>query len=107
MPGDSIYKRRDWKKAVRYWQARLSTGLACARCGGPIQRGGERGPASLDVGHIIGKHEARQMGWTEAQINAVSNTQPEHQLCSRRHGARYGNAVRGRALPEPVTSQAW
>jgi hypothetical protein len=51
-------------------------------------------PYSLVIGHIVGRHEAKLMGWTDAQINAISNTQPEHARCSDQSGARYGNNLR-------------
>ena len=102
---DPLYRTRTWRRVVAYWQSR--PGLTCARCGGPIRMSGQRGPDSLDVGHIVGKHEARAMGWTDDQINHLSNTQAEHSRCGRRAGALYGNQVRGRALPEPLTSRAW
>ena len=102
---DPLYQRKDWRRVVKFWQSRQ--GLACARCGGAIRMTGQRGPDSLDVGHIIGKHEARQMGWSDDQINRLSNTQPEHSRCGRRAGAEYGNEARGRALPTPVASRDW
>lgn len=96
-----------WMKVVRpYHQVR---GLPCARCGKPIDYQAKRyipgtrkvNPISLAVGHIVGRHEARAKGWTEAQINAISNTQPEHARCSDKSGAEYGNALRN---PKPFAT---
>lgn len=48
------------------------------------------------------------MGWTEAQIHHLSNTQPEHAHCSDSSGARYGNALRGHAINElNITLDTW
>jgi hypothetical protein len=55
------------------------------------------------------------MGWTIAQMNALSNTQPEHAHCSRSAGATEGNQGRagagqgqGRREPDqPITSGVW
>jgi hypothetical protein len=96
--------RRHWKRERR----------PCARCGTAIDYDGPRylpgtrrvNPASLAVGHIVGRDQAKQMGWTEAQINALSNTQPEHARCSDRSGAIYGNAKRG-ARKRLDTSRVW
>ena len=106
--GDPLYAHPTWRFAQRHWRKELSKRrLACARCGRPLRRGMPRGDDSLDVGHITPRHDAVLLGWTVEQINHLSNTQPECQSCNRTHGASYGNEVRGRALPEPVTSRHW
>jgi hypothetical protein len=84
----------------RHWQ-RLR--LPCARCGKPIAYdqptffvvNGKRimNPLALHVGHIVPRWRAKQLGWTPAQTNALSNSQPEHARCSVRAGARDGNRV--------------
>jgi len=51
-------------------------------------------PKALVVGHIVSRYAARRAGWTEAEINALSNTQPECQACSNRSGAQLGQRVR-------------
>ena len=107
--GDPLLKRADWKRAVAYWRGKRGT-LHCARCGGPIDRASKtRGPDSLDVGHIVSRHEARALGWRDDQINALSNTQPEHARCGRSHGGRLGNQVRWQDRPRraPLTSESW
>jgi len=52
-------------------------------------------PRYLIVGHVVGRDEAKRMGWTEAQINALSNTQPECARCSVKSGARLGRRLQG------------
>lgn len=89
--GDPLLKGKDWEAVKAYWRSRR---LPCARCGAPIDYGPGSGPQSLDVGHIVPRDQAKAMGWTRAQINSVSNTQPECRTCSRSHGARYGNGKR-------------
>jgi hypothetical protein len=89
-----------WTHTVRrHWQARREP---CRRCGQPIDYDSPRywpgtrrvNPTTLAVGHVIGRHEARALGWSEERINAITNTQPEHARCSDSSGATYGNALR-------------
>jgi hypothetical protein len=98
---DPLLTTYTWRVTIRgHW---LQLRLPCARCGRPIDYDGGRylpgtrrvNPASLAVGHIVGRDQAKRMGWTDQQINALSNTQPEHARCSDASGARYGNAKRG------------
>jgi hypothetical protein len=56
------------------------------------------------VGHIISRHRARQLGWPDAQINALSNTQPECASCSNRSGAKLGRQIQDQT-PVPITYQ--
>ena len=99
--GDPLLKGPDWSAVRAYW---LATDDPCARCGGWIDRTpGARGPRALDVGHIVSRDEARAMDWTRAEINALSNTQPECRRCSRSSGAAYGNRKRGRERRAGVT----
>ena len=72
----------------------------------PIDYAGT-GPWSLDVGHIVGRDEARALGWTRTQINAIQNTHPEHARCNRAAGATYGNAKRAHNVPVPVEADEW
>ena len=97
---DPLLSSYHWVKVVRpYW---MRSAQPCARCGGEIDRTSGRyypgtrtvNPYSLVVGHIVGRHEAKLMGWTDAQINVLSNTQPEHARCSDQSGAQYGNRLR-------------
>jgi hypothetical protein len=104
------YHDPTWATAVRHWKRLLLTRrrLACARCGGTIRVLAGRGPDSLDVGHIIAVAHALQLGWSAAEMNALTNTQPEHQRCNRRAGAELGNKMRARARPAgPVTTREW
>jgi hypothetical protein len=85
-----------YKRNRQYWQ-RLR--LPCAVCGraidydGPRYIGGRQNPRALVVGHIVSRYHAKRLGWTEQQINSISNTQPECQSCSNRTGARLGAQV--------------
>lgn len=105
----NTYQHRTWAVAVRHWRGQQARGrtLACARCGGPIARvqGTDK---SLDVGHITARVIAVQLGWSVEEINAISNTQPEHRGCNRTAGAELGNQLRARARPPvPVTTREW
>jgi hypothetical protein len=106
--GDPLLKRADWRAAIAYWRG---SNAPCARCGGRIDRRSKtRGPDSLDVGHVVSRYEARRLGWTDEQINALSNTRPEHARCNRADGARLGNANRREAAGpprQPLTSESW
>lgn len=84
-----------WASNRRYWRGQLPT--PCARCGYMINKdvpyrgaGGKINKGALVVGHIVGRAEARALGWTETMINALGNTQPEHAKCSWGSGAVYG-----------------
>src|SRR4029453_4663595 len=86
-----------WRKHRLYWK-RLR--LPCARCGGWIDYDGPRylpgrrqNPRYLIVGHIVSRHRARELGWPEARIHALSNTQPECARCSNRSGAKLGRKI--------------
>jgi hypothetical protein len=48
-----------------------------------IMVNGRRGlnPRYLIVGHIVDRATAKRLGWSEAQINALSDTQPECAAC--------------------------
>lgn len=116
---DPLLSTRHWREVIRpYW---IDRGLPCARCGRAIDYRAARylpgtrrvNPASLAVGHIVGRARARALGWPDTMINALSNTQPEHARCSDRSGAVEGNRMRGalrrargRAAPL-VTSRRW
>jgi hypothetical protein len=85
-----------YKRNREYWQ-RLR--LPCAVCAkaidydGPRTINGRQNPRSLVVGHIISRYQAKLMGLSPTQINALSNTQPECQSCSNKTGARLGRQV--------------
>jgi hypothetical protein len=85
-----------YKRNRQYWQ-RLR--LPCSVCHRPIDYDGPRfivgwqNPRTLVVGHIVSRHQAKRLGWSVTQINALSNSQPECQECSNRSGARLGQQV--------------
>jgi hypothetical protein len=97
-----------WRKVIRpYWQRRR---LPC-QCGcWPPQPIAYDSPtyvvvngrrrlngASLVIGHVVSRYEAKQLGWTEQQINSLGNTRPERADHSLRSGAELGERVlRGR-----------
>jgi hypothetical protein len=60
---------------------------------GPRYINGKQNPRTLVVGHIVSRYTAKRLGWSEVQINALSNTQPECQACSNKSGARLGRQV--------------
>jgi hypothetical protein len=108
-----------WRKHRIYWK-RLR--LPCARCRGWIDYDGPRylpglsgrrrlNPRYLVVGHIVSRHQARRLGWSEAQVNALSNTQPECQDCSNRSGARLGRLLQEpnpmSAVTTAITAHRW
>ena len=73
-------------------------------------------PAGLAVGHRR-QAPGTTLGWTDARLDGLDNTQPEHARCSDRSGAQYGNRLRGARtgtgtrpvlMAEPlVTSREW
>jgi ferredoxin len=104
-PADPIYRHPSYAAAVKHWRA---NGTHCARCGTTLDRTpGATGPTAYQCGHIIDKHTARAAGWPIEAINAITNTQPECQRCNTSHGARLGNQLRDRALPQPTNTRRW
>ena len=105
---DPLLTGRDWEQVKAHWRRVRGP---CARCGRDIDYDTvPRYWRSLDVGHIVSRDAAKAMGWTRAQINALSNTQPEHQRCGRTAGVIYGNAKRGRlrvVITRPVEADEW
>lgn len=112
---DPLLTTREWRVTIRGHWVRL--GLPCARCGRAIDYDTGRylpgtrrvNPASLVVGHIVGRDVARRIGWTDEQINALENSQPEHARCSDASGARYGNRKRGlrRSVSLAANASRW
>jgi hypothetical protein len=89
-------------KAAHYKRNRnhfIRLRLPCAVChrvidyDGPRYINGKQNPRSLVVGHIVARYWAKQMGWSDAQINSLQNVQPECQSCSNRTGAKLGRMV--------------
>lgn len=85
-----------YKRNKQHWR-RLR--LPCAVCGrqidydSPRYVNGRQNGRSLVVGHIVSRYQAKRLGWTEAMINSVVNSQPECQSCSNKSGARLGRQV--------------
>lgn len=110
---DPLLTTTAWRTTIR--QHHIRAGAPCARCGGTIDYSAPRylpgtrrvNPISLAVGHVVGRDQARRLGWTDQQINALANTQPEHARCSDSSGAKYGNAKRGRMRQVLKTTRAW
>jgi hypothetical protein len=114
MPRDPWLSHPSWRAAQAYWRGELRRRrLHCqaTRCkdpGRPIERGGQRGPWHLDVGHVVSRAQARDQGWNVEQANALGNTRPEHATCSHSTGATEGNQRRwGTVVPDPITSGVW
>jgi hypothetical protein len=61
-------------------------------------------PDSLTVDHKTPRSVARSLGWTEAQINSISNTQPMCRACSNRQGSKLGRQRQAAAMATPPTS---
>ena len=101
-PDDPLLATARHRANRAYWKRQKRP---CARCGGAIDYTGKTfivingkrrlNPLALVVGHIVGRYEAKRMGWNEAQINALSNTQPECARCSVKSGARLGRRLQG------------
>jgi hypothetical protein len=82
-------------------------GLTGSRCGCPVlaaacrstttpgrylkRAGGTKivNPWLLVVGHVIGRDQAKQLGWSDDKINSRANTQPRHVRCSASSGGKY------------------
>jgi hypothetical protein len=58
---------------------------------------GRQNPRYLVVGHIVSVADAQRLGWTEQQINALSNSQPECLACSNKSGAQAGRMAQRKA----------
>ena len=106
---DPLLQGPDWEAIKAYWRRVRGP---CARCGGAIDYDTmPRYWASLDVGHIVDRDQAKRAGWTRAEINSITNTQPEHQRCSREAGAILGNTPRRkkptRIIPRPSEADEW
>jgi hypothetical protein len=94
---DRLLDGANWRASRASW---LALRLPCARCGLPIDYDTDRylkrangtkivNPWSLAVGHVIGRDQAKQLGWSDDKINSRANTQPEPVRCSASSGGRY------------------
>jgi hypothetical protein len=110
---DPLLHTPAWRRVIRpYWKRRR---LPC-QCGcwpprpidydGPtyvVVNGKRRlNPAALVIGHVVSRYEAKRLGWSAEQINALSNTRPERQDHSLRSGGVLGAQIQqGWQLPPP------
>lgn len=114
---DPLLGTYTWRVTIRQHWVRLR--LPCARCKQPIDYAGPRyytvrgkrrlNPRYLVVGHKVDRYQAKLMGWTEQQINAISNTQPECARCSHSSGAKLGQRVSAQNVKAqaPEESRRW
>jgi hypothetical protein len=65
--------------------------LPCSLCGRCIDYSQ---PGAFVAGHIVSRYRAKQLGWTEEQINSLNNLRTECRSCSMRTGAREGGRVK-------------
>jgi len=99
---DHLLHGVDWSKIKAYY--RTVKPPRCARCGcaldwdGTYMINGKCNPRYPVVGHRVSRVVARSLGWTDQQINDLSNTQIECKRCSDRSGARSGQRIQRSAL---------
>jgi len=87
---DPIYSSAGHRANIRYWRLAQQP---CHLCGLPINYAAKSpDPWSLEVDHIIAVAIARARGWTDEQINDLSNTRPAHRKCNNRRGLQLGAA---------------
>jgi len=71
--------------------------LPCAICGRIINY---TQSGAFVAGHIVSRRKAKQLGWTPAQINALTNLRPECRSCSNKTGAREGQQAQRAKLKQ-------
>jgi 5-methylcytosine-specific restriction endonuclease McrA len=71
--------------------------LPCAICGRVIDY---TQSGAFVAGHIVSRRKGKLLGWTPAQINALSNLRPECRSCSNRTGAREGQQAQRAKLKQ-------
>lgn len=89
--GDPRLKTPAWRAIVAHWTRLQPTDCQATRCllpNIPIQYGGRRGPAHLDVGHIAYRVADQRQTWR------LEDTRPEHARCNRTAGVHLGHARR-------------
>jgi hypothetical protein len=102
---DPALGKQAWKKLRVFWRQQ---GRPCWRCGLPIRYDLKwPHPLSMVVGHIVGRVEARERGWPESRINAISNTLPEHVACSNRSGAQSGRRRKDKKPARVIVVDRW
>ena len=65
--------------------------LPCAVCGRAIPYDQ---PGAFVAGHIVARHKAKRVGWTEEMIKSPANLRAECKQCSHRTGAREGHLAK-------------
>ncbi len=88
---DPLLRSKVWTQLRKQVATEIRLGAPCARCGRPIDLELKwPHPGSYTLGHIVPRAVAKALGWTEAQIDSRSNTQPEHKACGQRAGSALG-----------------
>jgi hypothetical protein len=77
--------------------------LPCSICGRAIDY---TQPGAFIAGHIVSRRKAKLLGWTPAQINALSNLRPECRSCSNKTGAREGQQAQRAKLKQTRQAKA-
>jgi hypothetical protein len=107
---DPRLKSAAWKRTRAHWKAEgRRLGVPCWRCGRAIDYDVDYFRTTVDgrrkvnaiafaLGHVTGRDLAASLGWTDEQINDISNTRPEHARCSGKSGYRYQAAKRLQAI---------
>lgn len=111
---DPLLVNRAWLKVKQHWRTLRIPVCQADRCYLPGQPIGydlpHTHPRALNVGHIVPRWKAKLLGWTDEQINALSNSRPEHRTCNLKAGARDGQRrqrVRQAARQQLNTSGRW
>jgi hypothetical protein len=99
-----------WRQQRKVYARQLP--MPCARCGRMITTPQRYIPGtktinrrSLVVGHKLARSTARALGYSEQQIRAPENLQPECWECSSKSGARMG-AVLGRRAQQAALAKS-
>jgi len=100
----------------RYWVGRVEAeGLPCSLCGRYLVTDTSQykimingrviiNPHYLVVGHITPRSVAYSLGRTVDQIMTIEATRPECWHCSKRGGAKIGNAMQRQAITSRAAS---
>lgn len=112
---DPIYASPQHKANRKYWinqGAPCALGAACKFRGYPIDytANGRLSNLAFHLDHIMPVARGRELGWTTAMLNALSNTRPLHRGCNVRAGARLGQQrqrVKAKRRKVLNTSRVW
>jgi hypothetical protein len=100
-PSDPNLHTPLYRQTREYWLRRgKAEDIPCWRCGQRIAyslpyfriepSGRKRvNHTAFCLGHLVGRDLAMSYGWTDAQINAITNCRPEHARCSGKSGYQY------------------